>query len=885
MREVLLATKLHIPHSIAELVNRPRLTTALAQGLHSTLTLVSAPAGFGKTTLVAAHLNNLRKPAAWLALDEADNQPVRFLRYLVAALQQPDASIGQEAMSLLTGPGPPQGLAGLTDVINDLARCGREVILALDDYHLISSQAVHDALGYLLEHCPQNFHLILVTRSDPPLPLAGMRARGQLRELRAADLRFTAVEASMFLNQVMGLQLDDASVTVLEERTEGWIAGLQMAALSMRDREDVPAFIAGFSGSNRYILDYLLEEVLDQQPLHLRRFLLHTSILERLSAPLCEAVLAASGEPEGSAVSMLEKLERENLFLLPVDEPREWYRYHQLFADLLQARLQREFPEQVASLHASAAGWLTQHGFLNEAVQHYLAAGESSHAAALIADHGALCLSENDPSLLQLAALLPIPELLERPRLALHHAWQLITFGRIEEARRLLQPLYNHLLSLPDADQRWMLHTAILAQMFLSPEAEFAVDPTAVQEPLAGLPDTEPVLKNAAEYLYVMTLARRGQMERAAGAACRFLELEQNKARLEKVPTLAPFLSRIYLMLGMLHKTAALCHQYLDPLAGENRFVYAAGNMKIDLGEVLYEWNRIEEAERYIREGLQANRLWGNIMTEGFGLVALVQVLLARGAFREAREAVAELEALMKSPGRRHEFVEDLQTLRVRVQLAGGDLTAAAAWAETREYSRQGRDGDLSRATIARIRLAQGDFAAVEKLLAGKTPPEPVGSRTARQLQWDLLRAAAAAGQGKPKVACALLKACLELAAPEGYVRVFLEGGEAVENLLRSCVRSGKISEPAFANMILEEFTRLRKIEQPARQELVEPLSDRELEVLRIMAEGKTNREIAERLVIAPGTVKAHTSSIYRKLEAANRTEAVAHARDLSLLP
>ena len=389
--DLLIRTKLHRPFTRSELVPRPRLQEQIAQGLRGPLTLITAPAGFGKTTLVASCIASCGLPIAWLSLDKDDNQAERFLTYLIAALQGVDNQIGSEAAQLMAGMEQVSHEAVLTSLINDLDVATREIVLVLDDYQFISSQAVHELAAFLIEHCPHALHLLIATRSDPPLPLARLRARGQMVELRTADLRFTSAEATQFLNDVMGLGLDAGSVAALADRTEGWIVGLQMAALSMRDRKDMLKFIEGFSGTNRYILDYLLEEVLASQPPEIQHFLLYTSILERLTAPLCDAVLAnyERSKREGDdrlarseslfaspSASILEYLERANLFLVPLDHERQWYRYHHLFADLLHVRLRQHEPKLEAVLNKGAANWYAQNSYSFEAVRHALNSGD-----------------------------------------------------------------------------------------------------------------------------------------------------------------------------------------------------------------------------------------------------------------------------------------------------------------------------------------------------------------------------------------------------------------------------------------------------------------------------------------------------------------------------
>src|SRR5574341_385842 len=446
----LIRTKLHQPFTRPGLVSRPRLQEQIAQGLSGPLTLITAPAGFGKTTLVASCVAGCGMPIAWLSLDKDDNQAGRFLKYLVAALQEAEQTMGSEAAQLVMASQPAPAEAVLTSLINDLDTAAGEMALVLDDYQFISSQAVHDEVAFILEHCPKTFHLVIASRSDPPLGLARLRARGQMVELRAADLRFTASEAAEYLNEVMGLRLDAGSVALLEERTEGWIAGLQMAALSMRDRKDVIGFIEGFSGTNRYILDYLLEEVLASQPPEIQHFLLHTSILERLTAPLCAAITEIREWEAGSrdesllspldSQSILEYLERLNLFLVPLDDERMWYRYHHLFANLLRARLQQTLAIQdVALLHQRAARWYEQNGLTIEAIHHASLTSNTEWVERLIEQNYMEMGQRREFSSLRFWTGKLSKELVyKRPRLCIHEAMSRSWFGKLDEADELL---------------------------------------------------------------------------------------------------------------------------------------------------------------------------------------------------------------------------------------------------------------------------------------------------------------------------------------------------------------------------------------------------------------------------------------------------------------
>jgi LuxR family transcriptional regulator, maltose regulon positive regulatory protein len=908
--DTLIRTKLRLPFTRPGLVPRPRLQEHIAQGLGGPLTLVTAPAGFGKTTLVASCVAGCGMSVAWLSLDKDDNQAGRFLNYLVAALQAADKSIGNEAAQLVTAaqPAPPEAV--LTCLINDLDTTARETVLVLDDYQFVSSQAVHEAAAFLLEHRPSTFHLVIATRSDPPLPLARLRARGQTVELRAADLRFTADEAAQFLNDVMGLRLDARSVALLEERTEGWIAGLQMAALSMRDRGDIPGFIEGFSGTNRYILDYLLEEVLASQSPEIQRFLLCTSVLERMTAPLCDAILV---DDEGSkteddnrstrseslflpqSASTLEYLERANLFLVPLDDKCSWYRYHHLFADLLRARLHQVHPNLIPRLHIRASAWLEQSGLITEAIHHLFAIQQIDRAADLIERHGPACLAQSDPSVMQMADSLPPEMLVTRPKIGLYQAWILILHGHISKAIPLLNDIAKQLSADPNSGPPWMQTIIASALAFLAPPASIRdFHPLPDVRLLDEIPAGELILRNATDFLYGMALARRGDLDRAVEVSVKSILREKLRQSAPAIPTLAPFLSRIYVMLGRLRAAANLCREFLDPIKERGiRFVYTSGSMKIDLGEVLYEWNCLEEAEQYVRDGLQGNEPWQNIMTDGFGLRVLANVLRAKGDYAEAIQVVEKFETKLQSVSRPREFEEDFQTLRVRLQLAGGDLQNPSHWADQIQGS---QDFDLHkeryRLTLARIRLDQGRYAEVEKTLAGVTPVITAGSRTARQLECNLLLAVAAAGHERLPEALGRIESCLALAEPEGYVRVFLDGGRPVQMLLAQFLAHADAGPlRGYAIHLLSQLdAELHKM--PAVQEkvapagnLVEPLSQRELEVLHLMALGRTNQEIAQQLIVAPGTVKAHTASIYRKLDVANRTEAVARARQLDILP
>jgi LuxR family maltose regulon positive regulatory protein len=561
--ELLLRTKLHIPTIRPSHLPRPQLQAKLNRGLHSRLTLVAAPAGFGKTTLVAACLARYDQRAAWLSLDPEDNQPNRFLNYLLASLQKADRAIGHDAAGWLTAVPPAAHAAILTSLVNDLDTTAGELALVLDDYQFIDHQDVHQAVSFLLQHAPQTFHLVIISRADPPLPLARLRARGQLVELRAADLRFTQQEAERFLIDVMKLQLDAEEVTALAGRTEGWIASLQMAALSLQDRKEKAAFINGFSGTHRYILDYLLEEVLNRESPETESFLLRTALLDRFNAPLCAAVTGKRGSRR-----ILENLERRHLFLVPLDEERNWFRYHHLFAEMLRARLRQTWPDEESSLHQRAAAWLEQNGWITQAGHHLIAAGEPERAAALIEQHGATRLAQNDLAVLQMADRLPPEIISSHPKISLYRAWLHILQGQISAARPLLQ------VPAMATGSAWMQTVAAVALAFLTPStADGQWKPLPAPEKLEAIPAAEPLLRNAAEFLYAMALDRRGDLDGAVAFAEKCIVKEKREDGALQLPALVPFLTRGYLLQGRLHEVAAECCAFLDALAnGINGF-------------------------------------------------------------------------------------------------------------------------------------------------------------------------------------------------------------------------------------------------------------------------------------------------------------------------
>ena len=916
MADTLIRTKLHLPFTRSRLVPRPRLQARIAAGLQGPLTLVIAPAGFGKTTLVASCVVGYGMPAAWLCLDKDDNQAGRFLYYVVAALQAADDTIGSEAAQRMAMARPPSPEEVLTSLINDLDRLIREIILVLDDYQFINNPVVHDQVTFLLQHCPKTFHLVIVTRSDPPLPVAHFRARAQTAELRAADLSFTEPEAAQFLNDVMGLRLDAGSVAALEERTEGWIAGLQMAALSMRDREDVHGFIEGFSGTNRYILDYLLEEVLASQPPEIQHFLLYTSILERLTAALCDTVLANDEGTQrngndrstvskslsvGQSTSTLNYLEKANLFLVPLDDERVWYRYHHLFADLLRTQLQRLLGAQgVAKLHIRAADWHGQNGSILEAINHASMASDDERVERFIEQHYMEMVSRGEMSGYRFWTGKLSKELVyRRPWLCIYEAYSHSWFGELDEADFLLEVAEERIRSEISASDAQSMQgqlayvksrvTAMRGDIQRAIEFCLAAREYVPASNLALQLDTHITL--GYEYFLAGDYANASQILNEA------IRLDITAGAIIYTVAASCILARLVAVQGLLNKsydTYQMAAQSIPQAGGEHRDARAL--VEVGIADVLCEWNELDAALAHVKQGIALLPFWGKADDFALAYITLVRIHLAQTNRSEATEIVDKANQLIQARGVFSEARNTVEVAQVKLWLAQGDLQAANRWVATLEkrfgaHDLFGFENEQAHITQARVFIAQNKPNEAIGLLSNLEETARSAGRMGRVIEILLLEALALREIGDSEHAFLALTKCLTLAEPEGYVRVFLDEGQPMQMLLAQWLAhasAGPLRD--YAVRLLSAFD--AQPQPPAPQEKVHPtedlvqqLSQRELEVLHLMALGKTNQEIARQLIVSPGTVKAHTSSIYRKLEVANRTEAVARARDLAILP
>ncbi len=911
MSTPVLTTKLHIPPSRPQVVRRPRLMTRLDDGLGRPLTVISAPAGSGKTTLLsewaaACARRRPKIPVAWLSLDEEDSDLQRFLVYLVSALQTIDAAIGQGLAAALQDLQPQPANAALTALVNAIAACEGSFALVLDDYHRLDSRAVDGAVAFLLEHQPPGLHLVIATREDPALPLARLRARGQLIELRAAELRFTSTEAAEFLQRVMGVTLAERDVAALEARTEGWIAGLQLAALSMQGRDDAASFIQAFAGSHRFVLDYLAAEVIGQLPEQTRGFLLETCLLDRLCAPLCDAVTGRNDAKE-----KLNSLERSNLFLVPLDDTRQWYRYHQLFADVLQTHLNESQPGRVAALHRRASAWYEHSGERPGAIRHALAAGDLARAADLI-ELALPDISRSRQFTLLLSWLKMLPDELVRTRPVLSTGYALTSMA-CGEMGSVAQ-------RLSDAE-RW-LETAAAAPEHARPAGMVVVD----EDEFRRLPGRVPLIQAGqalarGDVTAAAAYARRARDHAAeddrltrGGAATQLGLAAWTVGDLETAARMtgegladlrlagyhspaiggAITLADIQIGLGRLRDARATYEQGLGwATQPGSRVRQGAADMHVGLAALHYEHNDLEAAEQCLLTSQALGELAALPQNPYRWRAALAHLRAARGDPDSALALLDEAERVFD--GNFSPNVRPIAARRARLWAAHGRLNEALRWASAQGLT---VDDELTylrefeHITLARILLARGhgnraSLAEALGLLDRLLKAAEAGSRIGTVIEILALQALAHHAQGALPDALVPLQRALALAEPEGYARLFIDEGPGLEQLLREARARGIL--PDYTGGLLAAFGAeppMLKDGSPREPHspLVEPLSPRELEVLQLIAQGLTNHAIGERLCLALDTVKGHNRRIFEKLQVQRRTEAVARARALGLI-
>ena len=904
----LLQTKLAVPTTRPSLVVRDRLLRQLDAVRHNRLVLVSAPAGFGKTTLIAAYaaqaaaLSNIA--LAWLSLGEEDNDPARFLAYLLAALSAAGTDISSEETAVSSM--PPEQM--MTEVVNDLttvlaAQPDHHFIFVLDDYHLIHNRAIHETITFLLEHMPAQMHLILVTRADPPLPLPRWRARSQLVELRQQDLCFTPEEAADFLNQIMALPLSADDVQILNSRTEGWIAGLQMAAISLQGRANMADFVQSFGGSHRYILDYLMEEVLSRQPDDVTQFLLQTAVLNRLTAPLCDAVLAISEwrlEDDQSPIpnlqsqKILEHLETTNLFLVSLDDERRWFRYHRLFVDLLRQRLAQTQSELIPILHKRAVTWFEANGYLEEAISHALMAKDTGQAADLIAQMAEPMLMRSElVTVKQWLAALPESELVKRPSLSFYYAWILIMEGHVQDEVEMAL----HHVDVEGAPGELALVRSLTA--ILRGDGTTAIE--LAQQALNQLKPERSFMRGVGTWILGLSFLFRGELEQGVQTLEKAVQLSQQVGNMTIAAASLGRLANQAWRAGDLSRAKRIYEQALVLGTDEmERPLPISGEAHIGLARLYFEWNELDKALQHAETGLALTEGWRELSAM-FGNVWLARIRQAQDQPTAANDALERAWHIARqTKGTQFDDMAVAMT-EASLRILQGDLEAVEVWCVARHLPRDIDVGALERREdIIEGHLRKYEFIILARLrLVQKRPDEALAllprllanaqRLQRRELQIESLILTALAFQQKNELAKAdsHLQEALTLAEPGGFIRLFVEAGPGVAALLaRQPATNGK--RRTYLNKLLAAGGQeLPDAQAPIAfppSPLIEPLSDRELEVLRLIANGLSNREIAQELILSLPTIKWHTSNIYGKLGVGNRTTAVARARELHIL-
>jgi LuxR family maltose regulon positive regulatory protein len=901
MLVTLLRTKLELPTPRPTLVPRSRLIERLDAGLTTRLSLVVAPAGFGKTTLVSEWIAGMRNSGdrrcsvTWFSLDEADNEPFRFAAHLIAALQKVELAVGEAAQALLRSPQLPPAEVVITALINDLAALPAPLVLVLDDYHVIRAEWVHTALRFLLDHQPSSLHLVLIAREDPPLPLSRLRVRSQLVEIRARDLRFTLDETVAFLDQTMGLSLTAQAAAALEARTEGWIAGLQLAALALQECQDVDAFVQAFSGSHHYVIDYLVDEVLRRQSPQVRTFLIQTSILDRFCASLCEAVVQTNVNETGQdthldARAMLAFLERANLFLVSLDDERRWYRYHHLFADSLRAELD---PSQRAALHRRAAQWFSENNLLPEAIRHALAAHDHTLTADLLAEAGreASIWSGGDfRRYLAWVEALPQEAIRDRPRLLLCYGRALYLFGRLAEAEQVLTDVDEQLQSASVQDKELMAIAAAYRAQVVLERGDFQATQQLAEYAVEHIPPTVELDRGRAVYALASAHYAQGRIGTAGSLFEQASQIAERKGAFSLALSSGECAARCLALQGRLDAARQKSEQVVAlGQLGQTRHPLIIGAL-LTLGEVAYQQNDLDRVEPLLGQAIDLAQPMGALVRaqQCWAYQQLARLHRARGDPDGAARAVDQAVAVAREVN--NPFY--LRALAARHDPDQGEAMVLheRVYMPTLFYAL----AEFEALALACQRIAQRRPQEALPILDRLLDAAQRDGRGLAAIELHLWRALALRALEQEDAALEALERAMALAAPQRCLRPFLDAGPAVGSLLRQAARRD-IGE-RFAHALCDAFAAERSVRQHLPGEtrmqpssagasaLIEPLSARELQVLRLIAGGLSNKEIADQLFIGVGTVKWYATTIYSKLGVSSRTQAVARAQEWGLL-
>jgi LuxR family maltose regulon positive regulatory protein len=879
----LLRTKYQLPSARAGLVARPRLMDKLNQGTDHRLILISAPPGFGKTTLLAEWLacqpSETPRHVAWVALDETDNDPAQLLHYLIAALQQIDAHIGQTAHEFMHAPQMPPLSALLISLVSDMANAQPELFVALDDYHCVTNPEAHRITQFLLEHLPATAHLIISTREDPPLPLARLRARGESVEIRERDLRFTPDETAAFLGETMGLALTATTIEQLAARTEGWIAGLQLGALVLQEGVEsgsMDKLAAGFTGNDRYIIDYLMSEVLDHQPPALRDFLVQTSILDQLTAGLCDAVTGRN-----DSRTLLEQLEQKNLFLMPLDHRREWYRYYRLFREFLRTQLA---PTELPALHLYASAWYEAHGLRNEAIQHALAgaraSGDWEPATRLI--RAAAEEQFQSGAVMALRHWLgALPDSAIDGELATYRAWVGVVSGDVARAER---DMLSAAQALGDRSSPLLGKLLTLQSVMAMGRQDHEQVIALAQRALEMLGEHEPRWRIIALWELAEAQERTRPIEQAIQSLRRSRADLRSQGNYLFAPAIDAFLASALNNHGQRREAIAICEQRLASPSGAGVPPVLNGMVITHLAQFLWEGNALEQAEGYARQAVAAAEQLGSPDLTVFALGCMALITYGRGqpdqamALLQRAEAMAALETFSDSSW--------MRACKANLHLQRGEIDAVARWVEAENLHPDDEPTFLrsdALLMLARFLIVQQRFAEARGLLERLEHFVQTYGLRRYEISVHLLQALAAQVNGELGAARDYALQSLKIGVPEGYLRPFIDEDPRIRPVLAAL----RYMAPAFIDQVLAlPSAEPAAIEQPMprQQVLVEPLTEREQEILRLIGAGLSNAEIAQRLVIATGTVKRHLNNVYGKLGVESRTQAIARGRELGLI-
>lgn len=894
-KERLLNTKIQVPPLPPKTIHRARLLEALDRGLQPNirLTIISAPAGYGKTTLLSAWIQGRVSSTAWLSIDESDNDPIRFMSYLLAALHQANPAFDLPSPTLEQFSEAETQERILIPLINQMGASPKQTTLVLDDYHWIQSQNVHDRLGYLLENLPPQAHLMIATRADPPLPITRLRGRGQVNELRMEDLRFHVEEAQSFLETFADLELSSDDVHTLTHRTEGWISGLQMAAASLQGHEDKTAFIRDFSGSHHYIMDYLIDEVIRRQTPLVQAFLLNTAILNRLCGSLCDAVMEGTGEAMVSSQRILQDLVRANLFIVPLDARREWYRYHRLFADLLQVRLQSKHPERIPSLHRRASQWLEDHGLTDDAIQHALLTHDHAFAGNLIERSCQEKFMRSETmTFLRWVQRLPEEEIRKRPKLEIYRAWALLFHGAPLSTIEAQLRESNEVSGPPGS---WLSLQAFIALSQGQIEHGLAL----AEEALKTLPEGEIFLRDFATFCATGARIALGDVEGGSQMLEQSSKASQQSGNRMATAMILGELAEMRMRQLRLKESEKLYQQALSIATDDDgKLLPIAGGALIGLGELALERYDLASAEKLLQEGIQHVQRWSLIgtMTGHLSMAMLHEIRGNKQAMQD------ELEMLWDVARRFDVSVFDDLTVEMyeaRLQMNWGDYESVRKW-----VARRGLDGaphqkpsiyaeDYYAArlykyelpVLARLRLTEDRYQDVLDILQELESLAERANRPFLLIESEILRARTLHAMGDKESSLAALRRALDLARPQDLMRVFLTEGEDVIDLLQAVRSEGDSPERNnYIDRMLQKIGLSAFVRPSPTQDLLEPLSPRELEVLRLLPTELTAKELANELVISVNTVRSHMKSIYAKLGVHSRRQAVIRASELDLL-